>query len=814
MTSVAASTVAIPEAAAASCAHCALPVPASHFVSGNEEQFCCNGCRAARQAILACGFENYYALRDQPRPASSREDPAALFDDPVFLEKHAQALEGGAMRINLCLDGVHCAACLWLLERLPSVVDGLLTLELDLGRSVAQITWDPARVSLSNIATELSRFGYPAHPVEPSARRAARKRTERRSLAEIGVAAACMGNVMLLAFALYSGEIEPPFDTLFRALSAIIGLISVAWPGRVFFRGALAAFRARTWHLDTPIALALGVGTLVGVLNVIRGTGEIYFDSITMLVLLLLIGRWLQARQQHRASEAVELLYSLTPRTVRLVDESEPGSPVSEVSADVIQPGQLIEVLPDRCVPVDGIIEDGESIFDESILSGESVPMTRAIGDEVAAGASNLRRTVRVRVNTSGRETRLGKLMSTIETLSRSRVPLIGSADRLAKPFVLITLSLAALCVGIHWLSSPVQAIEHTVALLIVVCPCAIAIATPLATSVAIGRLASRGILVKGGDVIEALAETPRAILDKTGTLTDGRFEVRRWATLDGVDRDTIQALVSSLESTSSHPIAAALTRPDLANTETTDVMSYPGLGLSGRASGQSVLVGSARLLEKFSVPLSPDLTGGDDGFVKVHVAMGNKHVATIDLGDDLRADSEMALETLRGFGWQTEMVSGDLESRVTHIAERLGIKDHRAQATPEDKLDRVNQLMEHGDRVVMIGDGVNDAAALAAAHVGIAVHGGAEVSLAAADVYLNREGMAPVLELVESARSTTRRVRACLVVGLSYNAVAAGIALAGLLNPIFAAVLMPASSLSVLAIALAGRTHSGRNSR
>ncbi|MEO0512529.1 MAG: heavy metal translocating P-type ATPase [Planctomycetota bacterium] len=804
-----------------SCAHCGLPVPSAMRAAGREEQFCCTGCEAARAAILGCGLDRYYEMREGAEPVGVVDDRYAALDDPAFAERYVTAHAGGLCESRLCLQGVHCVACLWLLEKLPRHVAGLVSLELDLGRSVAVVRWDAAATTLSSVARSLARFGYPPHPVEPSEARSARSRSEKRQLAELGAAAALMGNVMLLAFALYSGEIEPTYERLFRWLSAGLGIASVAWPGRVFFRGAWAALRARSWHLDAPIAIALAVGSVAGLVNVVRGSGEIYFDSLTMLVLLLLIGRWLQARQQHRATEAVELLFSLTPRSVRRVEDD--GS-VREVPAEAVSRGDLVEVLAERSVPVDGVIESGRSRFDESALTGESAPIERGDGDTVAAGTTNLSSVVRVRVTASGRETRIGRILETVERLSRSRVPLIGSAERLAKPFVLTVVGLGLVCLVVHTLLSGVEtAVEHTVALVIVVCPCAVSIATPLATSFAIGRLATRGILVKGGDVLEALAGSPAVVFDKTGTLTDGRFAVR-----ETVGDASVWGVVAAAEAGVAHPVGRALARlvkrgvvdDGWVVPESVEVMS--SRGVVAVAGGDEFVIGSKRLMRERGIAVDAweRLHGGSAVGARVLVARNGELVAEARLGDATRPESAASLSELRGFGWEASLASGDAPEPVARVADELGLGQGCGQAaagvTPEGKRAMVEALRA-GDggsdadagardrRVVFVGDGVNDAAALAAADVGVAVHGGAEASMAAADVYLNRGGLGPLVELVRAARGVTSRVRWCLGLAATYNALAAGLALAGLVSPVVAAVLMPVSSLTVFSIAVGG---------
>ena len=783
----------------APCAHCGLPVPAS-LQRAEGEQFCCAGCEAARGAILSCGLDAYYRLRDDATPARERAADAtdtseALFDDPAFTSRFVR-VDDDIASCRLYVEGVHCIACLWLLERLPTIVDGLLSVELDLSRAVATVRWRPESVRLSEIARAIARFGYGPKPYEASDASQRRTRASRRALAEIGVAAACMGNAMLLALAMYSGEVAPLHEALFRWLSLALGLTAAAWPGRVFFKGAIAALRMRTWHLDMPIAIALAGGVVAGGVNVVRGTGEIYFDSLTMLIFLLLIGRWLQSRQQMRATDAVEVLYSLTPRTVRLVD----GDDVRVVNADRISVGDLVEVLPDHCVPVDGMIESGHTTIDESILTGESRPVEREPGAEVFAGSSNLSRAIRVRASASGEATRIGRIAASIENMSRARVPIVGSAERLAKPFVIAVVSLGLLTLAIHAASGVETAASHAVALLIVVCPCALALATPLAVGFSIGKLARRGILVKGGDIIEALAGAPRVIFDKTGTLTDGHYTLREW-----IGDPAMQPVAAALESGSVHPVASAIRDGvDAGDMPLSDVVHHPAMGVSGTLRGERVAVGSHRLMDELGVDTSLADSLEERALTRVLVARDDKVVAVALLGEAVREGAADSISTLRSRDWSVSIASGDAASPVRRVAEELGVDEFRASMSPEQKHDLV-RAQKAGGRVVFVGDGVNDAAALSEADVGIAVHGGAEASLAAADVYLSRSGVEPVLELVDTCRDTTRRVRLCLMMAASYNAVAGTLAVMGIVSPLLAAVLMPISSLSVLAVAGAG---------
>jgi Cu2+-exporting ATPase len=792
-------------------------VPAGEVREDEHEQFCCGGCRAVYHAIHSCGLEEYYALRERMEsgetPAKLADSSFAELDDPAFQASACVRDASGAMSCELLVEGVHCAACMWLIENLTRVVPGLVSARLDFTRSLVRVAWDPERTRLSAIATAMARFGYVAHPARAGEARAARRRQDRDALIRIGVAGACAGNVMLLAFALYSGEfatIEEPFLTIFRVLSMLLGVLAIAWPGSVFFRGAFAAIRTRTWHLDMPVALALGVGTIVGVVNTLRGEGHLYFDSLTMLVFLLLGGRWLQLRQQRQATDSVELLFSLTPRRAHRVNDA---GMIEDVAVDALERGDILEIACNESFPVDGIVLVGASTADASVLTGESRPVPIAQGDEVAAGSVNLSGVVRVRASAVGRDTRVGRMMALIEEMSRRRVPVIGSADRIAGPFVLAVFLLAGLTLALHAHEGLPAAFEHAVALLVVCCPCAAALATPLATSAAIGRAARRGILIKGGDVLESLSRPGEIVLDKTGTLTEGRFDLREW-----IGDESMRSVVATMERGASHPIAAALAHAGDAHVDLERIEHVPGSGMLANLAGERIAVGSEVFMRELGVTLEAPLAervcaASASALTPVLIARGSRVVAAAMLGDALRPGVRDTLDALRARGWATTLLSGDDPGPVSACAEACGFAPDAAHArvTPEGKREYIAQRAESG-RVVMVGDGVNDAAALASASVGIAVRGGAEASLAAADVYMRHDDASLLVELVDSSKRAVRAIRRCLAIAIGYNAIAAALAVAGLITPLAAAVIMPISSLTVIALALRARTFGGES--
>ncbi|RNC82286.1 MAG: heavy metal translocating P-type ATPase [Phycisphaera sp.] len=800
------------------CTHCGLSVPRGLIEPSREEQFCCAACETAHEAIKACGLGAYYELRERleadARPARSTGNRYEQFDAEAFQRVHVVSdEEAGRSSCEVYLEGVHCAACVWLVERVPQILPGVIEARLDLGRSLVSLTWNKDDVKLSRIAQVIDSLGYRVHPPSRSSDRSARRAEDRRALIRIGIAGALAGNSMLLAIALYAGMfegIDSGTRLAFRLISAAMAVASVLWPGRVFFIGALAAIRTRTWHLDMPIALALGIGLIAGVANAVRDAGEVYFDSITMLVFLLLVGRWFQQRGQRAAADALELLFALTPATAHVVGES---GEVTQEPIEAVTPGMTVEVHAGDSAPVDGVILSGKSSVDESVMTGESRPVGVSQGDRVAAGSVNIAAPIRVLAEAVGDQTRLGKVMRDIERHARLQTPVIGQADRIAGAFVVVVMALA-LATFAYWVPKGAEgAIEHATALLIVCCPCALALATPLVTAVSVGRAAKSGVLVKGAGAFEDITRPGTVLLDKTGTLTKGTFTCVKW-----IGDESSKRQAAALERGATHPIARVIASLDEDDSlAVTDVEHRTGQGVVGFVDGNRVCVGSLALMETEQVAPGRELLQSASGEAAlgntpIFVAVGDRVRAVAVLGDEIRSESRTVVERLGSMGWRVGMLSGDRQEVVSAVAAQVGIEPDLAigGVSPEGKVERVKAFKERGP-VVMVGDGVNDASALVNASFGIALQGGAEASLAAAHSYIIDDQLEQVPAILGGARRTVSAVRRCLGVSLGYNAVAACLAAGGLLTPLVAAFLMPVSSLTVLGLALHSRTFASK---
>lgn len=803
------------------CAHCNAEVSTPAEIVFDHKPFCCHGCCAAYQWLTAEGLEQYYELRerfnaaDGNRGAEVTLDEMSEFDSAWYAQQHIRPVASNGLKTKIYLEGIHCAACVWLLEKMPKLVPGVLSAQVSLARSTVELIWDPTKVSLSRIAVEIARLGYRPHPIRGEAKFEQRAKDLRRQLAQVGIAFACSGNSMLLAAALYLGELygmSGEHIQLLRGASTVVGLVALLGPGWTFFKGAASALRTRTPHIDIPVAVALAVGALSGIWNTLKGTGELYYDSLSMLVFLLLAGRYVQARQQQLAYDSLDILLQLTPRKARRIRDGK----AELISSESLSVGDTIEVLEGESFAADGSIIQGRTEVDQALLTGETLPVVVATGDPVFAGTVNRGSAIRIKVEQVGEDSRVGKLATTIEKAAVMRTPLVQLADRLAGRFVILVLFVAVATAIYCYFYRPEALVDRVVSLLIVACPCALGLATPMAISLALGEAARRGILIRGGDALQRLADRGVVLLDKTGTVTTGDVEVR----FDHIAKESWPAIVA-LERKSSHPIALALVRYGnetashacRTTIEPEQVEYRSGGGIRGSLAGKQWLIGNRAFVESEGIVLNEsNLQHQADylaaGCSPVFVACEHKLIGTLGIGDHLRSDIISVVDALKKAGWQVGLLSGDHPQVVAAVGQQLGLDSNLVWGgkSPEDKQQVVHQLQQQKLSVVMVGDGVNDAVALAQADVGVAVKGGAEISLQAASVYLKNADLTALLDLSQAGRNTIRAIRRNFFASISYNIFAVGLAVVGLIHPLIAAGLMPVSSITVVGVTLASQ--------
>jgi Cu2+-exporting ATPase len=803
----------------APCAHCGLPV-GRHPV-GTNPWFCCRGCETVYHVLQQSGLaDTYYRLKSTSTPVGdacpAAEEPNTLLlaelDTEEFLRDHTDSVSGSVRRVRLYLDGVHCAACMWLIERMPFEVDGVRSARLDLPRGMLTLEWDADRISLSRAAAWLHRIGYPVQPRVQSSREAGRAE-EKKLLVRVGICWALAGNVMLIAFALYAGLAASDESGLLqgaRYLSLTLSIPAVAIGGSVFFRRAWASFRmalshrsVRNLHMDTPISIGILVGFGYSAASTLAGRGEIWFDSITVLIAALLSARWIQLRSRRLAGDETDRLLALVPTMARAVGAE---GKTDMVRATTLRSGDTVEVRPGEVIPVDGRVRAGSSHLDNAVLTGESRPVRVEAGDSVSAGATNLSTTVLLEVLHTGDDTQIGRLLGWMTEAGGRKAPVVLLADRIGGYFVVSVLALGLLTF-VAWLSAGThEAIQHAVALLVITCPCALGMATPLAFAVATGRAARHGIFVKYEAVFETLTHVDAVVIDKTGTLTEGRMQVSDVAG----DHEALH-LAAAAERDISHPIAQALRAyAEDGNSDVEALENVVGQGVRARIGNRIVEVGRYDWLQPGLAFESEELLQfqtnvASRGATPVCVSVDGQLRAVVSVSDRLRSDAERLTRSLGARGLELYLASGDHDLAVRHVADELGIEPSHTlgRAGPEDKLELVERLLEGGRIVAMIGDGVNDAAALQKSSVGIAVSGSSAAGRLAADAFMTGRSIEAVSSLIAGGGRVMHVVRRNLSISLAYNLLGAGLAMAGVVTPLLAAIAMPVSSFTVVLLSV-----------
>jgi len=778
------------------CFHCgeALPSgPARCRVDGVEREFCCEGCSAAAEWIREARLGDYYRLRTAPASRVVAEaDDLALWDREDVLATHARPIAGGR-EITLLTDGMHCAACAWLIDRALSREPGVLEISANAVTGRIRIAWDPTRTPLSAPLGRLSALGYRPFLATGDARERARRAERNRWLLRLGAAGLGAMQAMMFAEALYldtQHTMSLPMRDFLRWVTFLVATPVVFWAGWPFLAGCARELRLRRPGMDTLVAISVLLAYGASVAATVSGGPHVWYDAAVMFVFLLLAARMLEQRVRNQASAQVDALARARPAFA--VRECGDGARET-VPLAAIAVGDVLRIGIGDAVPADGVLLGDEARFEESLLTGEPQAVCKQPGMPVFAGTTCHERPARVQVSAVGAATRLSQLTRLVEQAQAHRPALARAADRVAGVFVAGLL--AATCIiYIAWrVHDPARAFDVALALLVISCPCALSLAVPAALAAANGTMARLGVLPVSADAIDRLARTTDVVFDKTGTLSDGTPSITGVDVFAGSDRDTVLRIASALERDSGHPLAAAVRALDsgLEPCQAESVVAVPGAGIEGVADGRAWRLGHA--------PFACE--GTDDG--ALWLGDGKRAVARFEVGERTRADATGALRALRDHGLGLHLCSGDAPGRVDALASALGIQHAHARQTPEAKLARVHALQAQGRVVAMVGDGLNDAPVLAGADVSIAMGEGAALAQRAADLVLTAPSLTRIPDAILLARRTRAIVRQNFAWAIAYNVVALPLAALGLVTPWLAATGMALSSLLVTLNAL-----------
>jgi len=787
---------------ASACFHCALPVIDDRFtvtINGTAEAVCCPGCKAVAELIRDSGMSRYYDLRDAPEPGVGKPEESAgeweVFNREDMLDAFATVDSKRAESI-VYVGGMYCAACSWLIETTLSALPGVLDAGVNPVTHRLRLSFDRKAIGLGDVLATLARLGYHPQPLAPESTAAPELLEQRTALKRLLVASLGMMQAMMFAVALYAGEfqgISADMERFLRLVSFFVTTPVVFYSARPFFSGAIRGIRARHPGMDLPVAIAIGGAYAASVWSTFYDGPAVWFDSVAMFVFFLTVGRFLEMRARHRSIDRSVALSSILPNTVIRID----GDTESTVPASQLVSGDRVRIRAGEPIPADGRLVDGTSSVDEALLSGESQPLPKSPGDRLLAGSINLDREIQMQVNVTGVDTTLGTISRLSERARYTRPGFVRVADRVAS-YIVVAILVVATFVAIGWsLVAPERAFEITLSVLVVTCPCALALATPAAFAAAGSRLSLLRLLVTNGDAVEAISRATHVVFDKTGTLTRGRPHIVETRSLnDDYSADQLLAIAAAIESASTHPLARAfesVTTEDVAE----DVETTVGQGVSGTVGGRRWHLGRAGFVAENAA------VDADDERLNVFLGDGESLYAVFALDDEPRHDARETIAELSRLGLGITLLSGDREASVRRIAGELGVLSYASECSPQDKLERLAALQNDGEVVVMVGDGINDAPVLSGADASIAPAHSALLAQTSADVIMLGEQLMPVVTAIRVARKTLSIVRQNLGWAILYNITALPLAVAGLVPPWLAAIGMSFSSLIVVLNAL-----------
>ena len=798
---------------AAMCFHCGLPNrhPGRWRAELGEgaRDFCCGGCLGIARTIHAAGLDAFYDRRTETSDSvdeTAAADPWTRYDDPVVQATFAHSTPDGRREVSLLLEGIHCGACIWLIEHWLAQRPGICGVAVNFATRRARVVFDPAVARLSDVLRAIAAIGYRAWPYDPARREILVRREARTLLLRTAIALLAMMQVMMFALPTYVTieGVAPEHRLLLDWASLTLTLPALLYSAAPFFHGAWRDLRLGRLGMDVPVALGIAAAFAASAVSTASGSGASYYDTVTMFIALLLVARYVELIARRRAGDAVEAVARARPATAEQLVDWPVRQQCRSIAAAELVAGDFVLVRAGATVPADGAVADGCANVEEAILTGESRPIRKAAGEPVLAGSIVRDDAIVVRVIAAGEATRLAAIERLVARAASDRPRMARVADRSAAWFVGALLALTALTAVVWWLHDPSRALAVTFAVLVVSCPCALSLATPAALAAATGALARRQVIVTRGDALESLAQVTHVVFDKTGTLTPGCGQLVDVQPQRGDTRDEVIALAAALEATSEHPLAqvfrAAATGLERPRAEHLHVVA--GQGVEGVVDGSILRVGRPDFVGALS-GAPPDAAWIDAATTLVALGDARGFIAMFAVGEGVRESARGLVARLKELRIVPAILSGDRASAVAAVANRLGIEDARGAATPADKRAAILALQEDHAVVAMVGDGINDAPSLAQAQVSVSLGSATPLAQWTADIVVLADDLGLIADALRHARKTLRVVRENLGWALAYNAVAIPAAAFGYVTPLAAAAGMSLSSLVVVGNAL-----------
>lgn len=801
------------------CYHCGLPIAENltitYPVLGETRSFCCHGCQLACKTIVENGFEEFYRHRDSEGGLNAQVLPdilknLSLYDRPEIQDSFVRH-QGNQSQAALILENIRCAACLWLNEQHLRALPGVIDVQLDYTSHQASVTWDNEQIQLSQILEAIAAIGYIAHPYDPVHREQLLESEKHRSIEKMLFAGLLGMQIMGFSIATYwmggyqaDGQL-PLWEIIGRWSTLIVTSVMLVYSGSDFFVGAWRDLKQRKLGMDVPIVLGLVAAWGGSLWGTIVHDEAVYFDSIGMFIFFVLLARVFELKGRMAATDKLDrLLRIIPPTTKRLIGTQEETVAVMDLAV-----GDHIRVLAGQTIPVDGLLTSASALINEAHLTGESKPLSKQSGDWLRAGSISLDQPLVMQVEKTSHHSTTSSLQELMRKAMSQKPAIAQFADRISAPFILLVLAIALITLlAWAWLDSA-QALPNTIAVLIITCPCALALATPVALAIAAGRISEIGMIPMNMNALAALPKTNILVLDKTGTLTEGQPRLTEIRLLSDMNETHAKSIANALESHSEHPLAYALRDADSANTHAISQLThFPSQGIEGTIGGEVWRIGKPDFCT--SQALSDEIQAWiksqqQSGATIVMLAKARQAQALFVLADPLREDAHPFIERLQQSQRfkQIVMLSGDDAATVASVAQQLGINSYHGGLLPDDKLVWIQQAQQQGHRVLMIGDGINDAPTLAAADVAISFNHASDFAQLHSDLLLMGHRLMTVIEADQLAKRSQRIINQNLFWALAYNLLAIPFAAFGYITPWIAAIGMSASSLFVVANAL-----------
>jgi len=785
------------------CTHCNLSFSEEIMIMEKEHDktlfFCCKGCQGVYHLLNAEGLDSFYAkVGDTPlHPATLQSDDLEKFDLEGFKNKYITTDEDGLYEINLIIEGIHCSACIWLNEKVLHKTDGIMEVSINYSTNKAKIIWDPNVLKLSHIIETIRSIGYNAYPYDPKLQEERASKTRKTYYTRILVAVFGSMNIMWLAVAHYAGYfsgIQQSFKDILNIAQFVLATPVLFYSGWIFFKGAYYGYKNNIVNMDTLVASGALSAYIYSIYAMITQRGEVYFDSVVMIITFVLVGKYLEVLSKKHAVDTLDGLMGSTPTEVTTIKDKVK----SLVSIENIIVDDIIELKPGEKVVIDGEVTWGEGSFDESSLTGENEPIYKKHGDTILSGSLCLDSVVHYKATKDASNSMLTSIVNLLEDSLTKKPRLEQLANTISGYFSTIILIIALLTFAgwYFWVESFEQALIVGISVIVIACPCALGLATPMATLVGISMAAKRSILFKESALLETMAKSDILALDKTGTITEGKPSVVKADIKENFDPSLLYALVN----TSNHPISKGIAAYLAANYENIETLTLKNIksieakGLHAHYKEQHLIGGNEKLLQASDISVDSNTQN-----TLFFFAVDNLLVAKFELTDTIRKGAKEAIKNIQDLGVKVIMLTGDHEQSAKKVAAQVGITEVHAKLLPQDKATVIGQFHEEGHVVVMAGDGINDTVALASSDIAIAMGNGADTAISVSDVVLLDEKPVSIYESYKLSKRTYTAVKENLGFSLLYNVVAVPLAVLGFVTPLVAALSMSLSSLVVV---------------